>query len=97
MYRATMTAIARGEVLGVREEGIRLREFVEKRYWPTVKPPSPPGPLARRDGGPGENLGRRLPRFSEPQAPRRAPARQGPGLIAGSVQERRMHGSRRLG
>src|SRR5262245_5417808 len=38
MYRATMTAIARGEVLGVREEGIRLRDFVEKRYWPTIKP-----------------------------------------------------------
>ena len=37
-YRATMTAIARGEMLGVREEGIRVRDFVEKRYWPTVKP-----------------------------------------------------------
>ena len=38
MHRATMTAIARGEILGVREEGIRLREFVEKRNWPSVQP-----------------------------------------------------------
>ena len=32
-----MTKVAKGEVLGVREEGIRLREFVERKYWPTVK------------------------------------------------------------
>jgi integrase len=38
IYRNTMTAIAKGEVLGVREEGIRLREFVDKRYWPSVAP-----------------------------------------------------------
>jgi hypothetical protein len=38
IYRDTMTKIAKGEVLGVREEGIRLREFVDKRYWPTVAP-----------------------------------------------------------
>jgi len=37
-YRAMMTAIARGEVLGVREEGTCLRAFVNKRYWPTVAP-----------------------------------------------------------
>lgn len=37
IYRQTMTAIARGEVLGVREEGIRLRDFVERKYWPAVK------------------------------------------------------------
>src|SRR6266542_4984440 len=37
MYRATMTAIARGEVLGVREEGLRLKEFVEKLYWRAVE------------------------------------------------------------
>jgi integrase len=36
IYRDTMTAIAKGEVLGVREEGIRLREFVDKRYWPAI-------------------------------------------------------------
>ena len=31
-----MTAIARGEILGVREEGLRLKDFVERRYWPAV-------------------------------------------------------------
>jgi len=25
-------------MLGVREEGIRLRDFVERKYWPTVGP-----------------------------------------------------------
>jgi integrase len=38
IYRNTVAAIARGEVLGVREEGIRLRDFVERKYWPTIKP-----------------------------------------------------------
>jgi integrase len=37
IYRNTMTAIAKGEVLGVKEEGLRFQEFTEKRYWPTVK------------------------------------------------------------
>src|SRR2546425_672315 len=37
MYRDTMTAIAKGEVLGIREEGIRFKEFVETKYWPTIK------------------------------------------------------------
>lgn len=37
MYRNTKTAIAKGEVLGVREEGLRFKTFAEKRYWPTVK------------------------------------------------------------
>jgi len=37
IYRDIKTKIAKGEVLGVRDENIRLREFVEKRYWPTVK------------------------------------------------------------
>lgn len=37
LYRETMTAIAKGEVLGIREEGIRLGDFIERRYWPTVK------------------------------------------------------------
>src|SRR5262249_10355756 len=30
--------IARGEVLGVREEGVSLRDFVDRRYWPTTRP-----------------------------------------------------------
>src|SRR5581483_8478543 len=38
VYRKTVSAVARGEVLGVREEGIRLRDFVERKYWPAVKP-----------------------------------------------------------
>jgi integrase len=37
-YRDTVAKIARGEVLGVREEGIRVKDFVERKYWPTVKP-----------------------------------------------------------
>src|SRR2546428_7048088 len=36
-YRDTMTAIAKGEVLGIREEGIRFTQFVETKYWPTIK------------------------------------------------------------
>ena len=36
IYRDTMTKIAKGEVLGVREEGIRLRDFIDKRYWPVA-------------------------------------------------------------
>jgi integrase len=36
IYRDTVAKIARGEVLGVREEGIRLRDFVERKYWPAV-------------------------------------------------------------
>jgi integrase len=38
IYRDTMNAIAKGEVLGTREEGIRVRDFVTRKYWPTVKP-----------------------------------------------------------
>ncbi len=38
ILRDTQTAIAKGEVLGVREEGIRLRDFVENHYWPAVAP-----------------------------------------------------------
>jgi integrase len=38
ILRDTQTAIAKGEVLGVREEGLRLKDFVEKHYWPTVGP-----------------------------------------------------------
>lgn len=36
VYRETMTAIAKGDALGVREEGLRLRDFVERTYWPAV-------------------------------------------------------------
>ncbi len=36
IYRETRQAIAKGEVLGVREEGIRLGEFIERTYWPAV-------------------------------------------------------------
>ncbi|HZP39799.1 MAG TPA: tyrosine-type recombinase/integrase [Methylomirabilota bacterium] len=38
VYRDKMNAIAKGEVIGVREEGMRLRDFVTRKYWPTVKP-----------------------------------------------------------
>lgn len=37
-YRDKVTRIARGEILGVRDEGIRLRDFTETRYWSTVRP-----------------------------------------------------------
>jgi hypothetical protein len=32
-----MNAIAKGEVTGVRQEGLRLRDFVDKKYWPVVQ------------------------------------------------------------
>jgi len=50
LYRDTMTKIARGEVLGVREEGIRLKEFVDKRYWSAVKPTLAPTWATRSRG-----------------------------------------------
>lgn len=37
MYREKMTGIAKGDFLGIREEGILLRKFVEEKYWPTIK------------------------------------------------------------
>ena len=37
IYRDTVTAIAKGEVLGVREEGIRVREFIERVWFPEVQ------------------------------------------------------------
>jgi integrase len=37
IYRQIMTAIARGEVLGVREEGLGFKEFVERIWWPRTK------------------------------------------------------------
>ncbi len=36
IYRDTVAAIAKGEVLGLRDEGTPFRAFVEQRYWPTV-------------------------------------------------------------
>jgi integrase len=36
VYQQTMTAIARGDVRGVREEGMRLRAFANQHYWPAV-------------------------------------------------------------
>jgi integrase len=32
-----MTGIAKSEFLGVKEEGISLKRFVEEKYWPTIK------------------------------------------------------------
>lgn len=47
LYRETMTAIARSEVLGVRDEGLRFKDFVERRYWPKVQPTLAPEWAAR--------------------------------------------------
>lgn len=38
ILRNTQTAIVKGEALGIREEGLRLLDFVEKHYWPAVAP-----------------------------------------------------------
>jgi hypothetical protein len=38
IYRDTVSKIARGEVIGVREEGIRLKNFIDRKYWPAIKP-----------------------------------------------------------
>jgi integrase len=38
VYRNTVNAIAKGEVTGIQREGILLRNFVTRTYWPTVKP-----------------------------------------------------------
>jgi integrase len=37
MLRDKMNAIARGEVLGVREEGLLFRDYIDKHYWPAVR------------------------------------------------------------
>jgi integrase len=50
IYRDTMTKIAKGEVIGVREEGIHLRDFADKRYWPAVQPTLAPGWAERSRG-----------------------------------------------
>lgn len=38
MLRDNLNGIAKGQITGVREEGIRVRDFVARRYSPTVKP-----------------------------------------------------------
>jgi integrase len=43
VYRDLMGAMARGDVVGVRDEGLRLNAFTEKRYWPAVKGTLEPG------------------------------------------------------
>lgn len=30
-------SIARGDITGIREEGMLLKDFIEKKYWPTIK------------------------------------------------------------
>ena len=37
LYRDKMTAIAKGELLGVKEEGMYVKAFVARKYWPTVQ------------------------------------------------------------
>jgi integrase len=37
LYREKMTGIAKGEFLGIREEGISFKRFAEEKYWPTIK------------------------------------------------------------
>jgi len=37
MYREKMTRIAKGDFLGIREEGITVKRFVKDKYWPTIK------------------------------------------------------------
>jgi hypothetical protein len=83
IYRDTMTKIAKGEVLGVREEGIRLRDFVDKRYWPSVSPTLAPSWAERSRGilEPGDHPGlRRRSPFRDPPGSDRAlvrwPARE---------------------
>ena len=37
MLRDKLGSIARGEITGIREEGMLLKDFIEKKYWPTTK------------------------------------------------------------
>jgi integrase len=50
VYRDKMNAIAKGEVLGVREEGLLLRDYVDKHYWPAVKAKLAPAWATRSRG-----------------------------------------------
>jgi integrase len=47
IHRDTVAAIAKGEVLGVREEGMLLRDFVKDKYWPAIAPTLSPGEQTR--------------------------------------------------
>jgi integrase len=47
IYRDRMNRIAKGEVLGIRDEGMPLRDFALKVWWPKVAPRLAP-PWARR-------------------------------------------------
>ncbi|HTK90704.1 MAG TPA: site-specific integrase [Verrucomicrobiae bacterium] len=47
ILREKLSAIAKGEALGVRGESIRLSEFVERKYWPTVRANVSPGEAIR--------------------------------------------------
>jgi integrase len=38
IHRQTVMAIAKGEALGVREEGLALKVFVDRIWWPRTKP-----------------------------------------------------------
>src|SRR5262245_6829044 len=38
LYRQKMTKLARGEITGIREEGMWLGVFVEKVWWPRLAP-----------------------------------------------------------
>ena len=60
MYRDRMTKIAKGEVTGIREEGVTVSTFVETRYWPTIKPTVSPGWAVRTRGILDHQI---LPRF----------------------------------
>ncbi len=35
--RDKLGSIARGDITGIREEGMLLKDFIEKKYWPTIK------------------------------------------------------------
>lgn len=37
MLRAKLGSIATGEISGIREEGMLLKDFIDKKYWPTIK------------------------------------------------------------
>jgi integrase len=62
IYRDTMTKIAKGEVTGIREEGVTLRAFVDTRYWAAVKPTVSPSWAIRTRGILDTQL---LPRFGD--------------------------------
>jgi integrase len=60
VYRDKMNAIAKGEVTGIREEGVTLADFVKDRYWPAVQPTVSPSWAVRTRGVLDTQI---LPRF----------------------------------